>query len=354
MSKFLSKRLSSLIPYTPGEQPKNFDFIKLNTNESPFPPSPKAQAAAAEAAKRLELYPDPQCKLLTESVAASLGLSSDQVLMTNGSDEILYFSFLAFCDSSTPAVMADITYGFYKVYADLCGVEKTVIPLKEDFTIDVDAFCRAKGTIFIANPNAPTGLFLSLEQIERILSSDPHRIVLIDEAYVAFGGESAVKLIAKYDNLIVTRTFSKSHSMAGARLGFGAASKAVIGDLNTVKYSINPYNINSMTMSAGLGVMSDEEYTLANCNTVIENREYASRELRNLGFTVTNSVTNFIFCAHPTIGGEEINSKLREKGILVRHFKQERITNYNRITVGSLSQMKSLIKALEEIIEEKK
>jgi len=353
MSGFLSKRLSSLIPYTPGEQPKMLDLIKLNTNESPFPPSPKAQKAAAEAAKRLELYPDPQCRRLTQAVASNLGLDPDQVLMTNGSDEILYFAFLAFCDSDTPAVMADITYGFYKVYADLCGVKKNVIPLKDDFTVDVDGFCNAEGTVFLANPNAPTGLLLPLCDVERILSSKPDRVVLVDEAYVDFGGESAIKLLDRYDNLIVTRTFSKSRSMAGARLGFGAASKELIGDLNTVKYSINPYNINSMTMAAGLGVMADEEYTLENCRSIISNREYTCAELKKMGFTLSDSKTNLIFCAHPDVDGSEIYSRLREKGILVRHFDQERIKNHNRITVGSLEQMQSLLKALEEILKEK-
>ena len=220
------------------------------------------------------------------------------MLVTNGSDEILNFAFMAFCDESRPAIFPDITYGFYPVFAELNGVPYTEIPLREDFTIDTAAYHNKKSTIFIANPNAPTGIALPLSQIEEIVAKNPDSVVLIDEAYVDFGTESAISLIPKYDNLLVTQTFSKSRSMAGARLGFGAGNAALIRDLNTVKYSTNPYNINRMTMAAGIGVIEDEEYTRKNCRAIMENREYTVAELKKLGFCATDSRANFIFVKH--------------------------------------------------------
>lgn len=339
------------MPYTPGEQPKDKKYIKLNTNESPFPPSQKAVKLAAQAAQELMLYPDPECKALTEKIAKSLGLEFENLLVTNGSDEILNFAFMAFCDDEHPAVFADITYGFYSVFADLNRVPYKEIPLNEDFSLPVDKFIKEKGTLFIANPNAPTGLALSLDQIEKIVASDPERIVLIDEAYVDFGGKSAVTLIPKYDNLIVTQTFSKSRSMAGARLGFGAANAELISDMNTIKYSTNPYNINRMTMAAGIGVMEDEEYTKQNCKKIIKNREFTMLKLKELGFEMTDSKTNFIFAKHPKFSGEYIYNTLRERGVLVRHFSKPRLCEYNRITVGSIEEMQTLIQILSEVVK---
>ncbi len=354
MSKFLSSKYNALTPYTPGEQPKERKYNKLNTNESPFPPSQKAIEKAAEAAKSLELYSDPEAKKLTEAIAATCGVTPDCVLATNGSDEILNFAFMAFCDKEHPAIFPDITYGFYSVFADLNGVPYEEIPLREDFSINVDDYVGASKTIFIANPNAPTGIALSLDEIERIVASNPENVVVIDEAYVDFGGESAIPLTKKYDNLLVTQTFSKSRSMAGARLGFGVGCPALIADLNTIKYSTNPYNVNSMTMAAGLGVLSDPEYTAKNCRTVIENREWTVERLKELGFTMTDSRANFIFAKHSAIDGGELYTKLRERGILVRHFTKPRISQYNRITVGSRAQMEELVSAIKTILEEKK
>ena len=354
MSKFLSSKYKSLTPYTPGEQPKERKYNKLNTNESPFPPSKKAIEAAAEAAKSLELYSDPEAKKLTEAIAETCGVTPDCVLATNGSDEILNFAFMAFCDKDTPAIFPDITYGFYSVFAELNGVPYEEIPLREDFSIDPDDYIGAKKTVFIANPNAPTGISLSIDTIERIVASNPDNVVVIDEAYVDFGGESAIPLTKKYDNLLVTQTFSKSRSMAGARLGFGVGCPALIADLNTIKYSTNPYNVNSMTMAAGLGVLSDPEYTAKNCKAVIENREWTVEKLKALGFTMTDSRANFIFAKHSEIDGGELYLKLRERGILVRHFTKPRISQYNRITVGSREQMEELVKAISSILEEKK
>ncbi len=354
MSRFFSDKFASLVPYTPGEQPKVGDFIKLNTNESPFPPSEKAVTAAAEAAKQLQLYPDPECRRLTEAVADTLGVRPDEVLLTNGSDEILHFAFMAYCDEKHPAVFPDITYGFYPVFAKINNVPYTEIPLREDFTVGIRDYLSLDKTIFIANPNAPTGLSLSRGDVEKILKSNPDTVVVIDEAYVDFGGESCVPLIRKYDNLLVTQTFSKSRSMAGGRLGFGVGNRALIQDLNTVKYSINPYNINAMTMAAGLGVLSDPDYTAKNCRTVIENRTYTAAALKALGFTLTDSRANFVFAKHPAFPGDSLYKKLRSRGILVRHFTGPRIADYNRITIGSRAEMEVLIKTITELLEERK
>ncbi len=350
MSRFMSEKFEKLTPYTPGEQPKERRYIKLNTNESPFPPSKKAVKKASLEARNLMLYPDPECRVLTEKIAKSLSLSYDSVLVTNGSDEILNFAFMAFCDEKKGAAFPDITYGFYKVFAELYNIPYEEIPLKEDFTVDIENYFNKGKTIFIANPNAPTGISLSLSEIEEILKHNKDSVVVIDEAYVDFGGESAVSLIGKYDNLLVTQTFSKSRSMAGARLGFGCGNPELIRDLNTIKYSTNPYNINKMTMAAGIGVMEDEKYTKDNCKKIIEIREKTKESLKALGFTLTDSVANFIFAKHKEKSGEEIYKSLREKGILVRHFDKERIKDYNRITVGSEKEMASLIKALSEIL----
>ncbi len=354
MSKFLSKKYAALTPYIPGEQPKERKYNKLNTNESPFPPSEKAIEAAMTAAKSLQLYSDPEAKKLCEKLEEVCDVAPDCVLPTNGSDEILNFAFMAFCDEEHPAVFADITYGFYSVFAELNRVPYVIKPLRDDFTIDVDDYCGNCGTVFIANPNAPTGILLSLDDIERIVKSNTDNVVIIDEAYIDFGGESAVPLTKKYKNLLVTQTFSKSRSMAGARLGFGVACPELIADLNTIKYSTNPYNVNSMTMAAGLGVLADEEYTRANCKAVIENREWTVGELKKLGFEMTDTKANFIFAKSDKIDGGELYSKLRERGILVRHFTKDRIAQYNRITVGSRDQMAELVDAISQILEETK
>ncbi|MBQ7960834.1 MAG: histidinol-phosphate transaminase [Clostridia bacterium] len=353
MSRFFSSKFLSLTPYTPGEQPKIMNLVKLNTNESPFPPSQKAVSAAVEAAEILQLYSDPTASTLTSKMAEILGVTPEQVLMTNGSDEILNFAFMAYCDKETSVAFPDITYGFYPVFAQLYNIDFEEIPLDENFRIRVSDYLGINKTIFIANPNAPTGIALSLAEIEEIVKSNPDNVVVIDEAYVDFGGESAVCLVDKYENLLVTGTFSKSRSMAGARLGFGVASKAIIQDLNTIKYSTNPYNINRMTMAAGIGALEDEEYTKANCNIICENREYTVAELKKLGFEMTDSSANFIFAKHRTVSGSEIYTKLREKSILVRHFNAPRICEYNRITIGTREQMDKFLNAIREILEGK-
>ena len=352
MSRYFSEKYTSLTPYTPGEQPRDQQYIKLNTNESPFPPSPKAQQRATEEAVKLALYSDPTCGALTAEAARVLGVDEDEIIFSNGSDEVLNFAFMAFCDESHPAIFPDITYGFYKVFAQLNGVPYQQIPLKEDFTIDIGEYIGKNATVFIANPNAPTGLYLGLDKIEAIVKSNPHNIVVIDEAYIDFGGESAIPLTQKYDNLLVVQTFSKSRSMAGARLGFAVGCKALIQDLNTIKYSTNPYNVNRMTMAAGLGALEDDAYFRANCKKIMDNRAWTTAELEKMGFTVLPSLTNFVFAKNDAIPGEELYLQLKAKGILVRHFDTPQLTDYVRITIGDEAQMGAFIRTTKEILEE--
>ncbi len=354
MSGFFSKKYASLTPYTPGEQPRERKYLKLNTNESPFPPSPIAQRLAREEAGDLQLYSDPTCKTLTAVTAQYYGVDEDELIFTNGSDEILNFAFMAFCDNDTPAVFPDVTYGFYPVFANLNGVPYTEIALNGDFTVNVPDYLNVGKTVFIANPNAPTGIALPLSDIEEIVKKNPGNVVVIDEAYVDFGAESAVSLIHKYNNLLVTQTFSKSRSLAGARLGVGIACRELIADLNTIKYSTNPYNVNRMTMAAGVGAITDTEYFERCRAEIIRVRGKTAEQLEKMGFTLTDSMTNFLFAKHEKVGGMELYLALKEKGVLIRHFETERLRDYNRITVGSDDQMDAFLAAVKEVLEEKK
>lgn len=360
MSRFFSSKYADLEPYVPGEQPQDQKYVKLNTNESPFPPSDNAKAKAARAAERLQLYPDPDFKVLAEKLAehfaqeAGIDVTKENVIVTNGSDEVLNFAFMAFCNETAPAIFPDITYGFYPVFADMNRVPYREIPLDGDFRIRPDDYMNARGTLFIANPNAHTGNALSRSQIEEILKGNPDNLVIIDEAYVDFGAESAMPLVDKYDNLLVVQTFSKSRSLAGARLGFGIGSKELIQDLNTIRNSTNPYNINGMTMAAGIGVLEDDAYTKDNCQKIIANRKYTKDALESMGFQLTDSVGNFIFMKHPEIDGGQIYETMKRKGVLIRHFTKERIKDYNRVTIGSREQMETFIRVLGEVIEELK
>ena len=352
MSRFLVEKYKGRKPYTPGEQPQDKKYVKLNTNESPYPPSEKAVGLAEQELERLMLYPDPDQTRLLDLLAEEYGVGRDSVIVTNGSDEVLNFAFMAYCDGARPAVYADITYGFYSVFADINAVPTTVIPLEEDLSIDIDKYIAARGTVFIANPNAPTGIALPVEEIERLLASDPERVVVIDEAYVDFGAESCIPLVNKYKNLLVTQTFSKSRSMAGARLGFGIGSPELIDDLVRIKYSTNPYNVNRVTAAAGIGALLDREYFEENCRRIIAQREYAASELSALGFDMTPSVSNFLFVRSPAIGGEELYLALMERGVLVRYFSSPRIADRVRITVGSMEQMQILVSNIKEILED--
>ncbi len=352
MSRFLSEKYKTLVPYVPGEQPRDMKYVKLNTNESPFPPSARAVEEAEKEAARLNLYSDPECTALREVLAKRLDVKPGNLLITNGSDEILNFAFMSYCDDRHPAAFADITYGFYPVFADINRVPYTEIPLKEDFSIDCRDYLGIGKTVFIANPNAPTGMVLPVSEIEEIIKSNPDNIVVVDEAYVDFGNESCIPLIKKYDNLIVTQTFSKSRAMAGARLGYGVACEALINDMNSVKYSTNPYNVNKMSMAAGLGSILDDEYNMNNCKTIVETRAYTVEKLKELGFEVLPSGSNFVFAKNEKIDGGELYEKLKKRGVLIRHFTKERIRDYNRITIGTREQMDIFLANVSEILKE--
>ena len=350
MSRFFSSKYSSLEAYNPGEQPKDMQYIKLNTNESPFPPSPKVTEYAKLESEKLNLYSDPESRALTQKAADLFGVKYENVLMTNGSDEILNFAFMAFCDDKKGIAFPSISYGFYPVFAELNHIPYKEIPLKDDFSINVDDYCNIGMNVVIANPNAPTGLALSVEDIEKIVTTNADSVVIIDEAYVDFGAESVIPLTKKYDNLLVTQTFSKSRSLAGARLGFGIGNEALIADLNTIKYSTNPYNVNRMTSAAGIAALEDNDYYMNNCKTIAENREYTKAELAKLGFETLDSKANFIFTRCDKIGGGEFYLTLKKMGILVRHFSKPIISDYVRITIGTKEQMDALLTATKEIL----
>lgn len=355
MSRFLSKRLEGLESYTPGEQPQDKKYIKLNTNESPFPPSPEVIKAINTAeVSALNLYPDPKTSSAKKAVsehynAQHYKIDEDEIILGNGSDEILAFSFFAFCDKETGVCFPDISYGFYEVYADLYNFKKEIIPLDDDFRVVPEDYFNKNKTIFIANPNAPTGLMLSLDDIERILRHNQKNVVVIDEAYVDFGCESAVGLIHKYDNLLVVQTFSKSRNLAGARLGMAIGNKELISDLNRIKFSFNPYNINRLSLLCAEAAMKDTKYFKKCTAEIIGVREFLTAELRAAGFTVTDSKTNFVFVKNEKISGMELYLRLKEKGILVRHWESERIKDYVRITIGTQEQILTLIKALKSL-----
>ena len=353
MSKFLSREASRLAPYTPGEQPTDAQYIKLNTNESPFPPSPKVVKALSRAELlKLNLYSDPTCGQLVEAIAKRYELQPENVLTGNGSDEILAFAFRAFCGEGKPLAYADITYGFYKSQVALFGLEAKVIPLREDFTLNVDDYMDFPGTIVIANPNAPTGMTVPRADIQRLLEADPERVVIVDEAYVDFGGESCVPMIYRYENLLVVQTMSKSRSLAGGRVGFALGSPALISALNRVKYSFNPYNVNRLSIIAGAVAVEDEPYFQTCTAAVRNNRAWTVRELEELGFTVLPSSANFIFAKSDKLPGGELYRKLKENGILVRWFDADRIRDYVRITIGSLEQMTALVDEIARLLEE--
>ena len=351
MSRFFSEKYKELKPYVPGEQPRDRSYIKLNTNESPFPPSPKAVEYAAKAAQNLQLYSDPTCTSIKETMAQLKGVKTSQLFFGNGSDEVLYCAFLAFCDHTCGAIFPDISYGFYKVFAQFTGIPYTQIPLEEDFSVAIEPYFGAGKTVFIANPNAPTGKLLTLSQIETLLQKNPNNVVVIDEAYIDFGGETSIPLTKKYDNLLVIGTFSKSRSMAGARLGFAIGNKALIRCLNTIKYSFNPYNVDRMAMAAGVGALEDKDYFRTNCEKIMDTRAWTTEALEKLGFTVLPSLTNFVFAKHDRIPGKTLCAKLREQGILVRHFDTPRLTDYLRITIGSQEQMEAFAGAITNILE---
>ena len=353
MSRYFTSELERLEPYTPGEQPQDQQYIKLNTNESPFPPSPKVMKALTRAeVLKLNLYSDPTCAALNAAIAKHFELQPENVLSSNGSDEVLAFAFRAFCGEGKGVAFADITYGFYKSQVALFGLEATRIPLREDFTLNVDDYMDFPGTIVIANPNAPTGIAVPRADIQRLLEADPDRVVIVDEAYVDFGAESCVPMIFRYDNLLVVQTMSKSRSLAGGRVGYALGSPALIEALNRVKYSFHPYNVNRLSMLAGAAAVEDDAYFQKCTAAVAGNREWTRKELEALGFTVLPSSANFLFAKSDSISGEDLYRRLKENGILVRWFDADRIRDYVRITIGSLEQMVALVDQLDQMMQE--
>lgn len=352
MSRYLTPTLAGLSPYTPGEQPQDQQYIKLNTNESPYPPSPAVVAAVnAAEVEKLRLYSDPACAQLLAAAAEYHGLSPDEIMPGNGSDENLFFALRAFCDEQHPLAYADVTYGCYSVWCNLMHIPSHILPLEADFSIDPTKYYGLNETIVIANPNAPTGLALPRSAIEGILKANPNNVVIVDEAYVDFGGESCVPLIHQYDNLLVVQTFSKSRQLAGARLGLAMGNAALIADLNRVKFSLNPYNINRLTLKAGEAALKDTAYFDATRQKIMDTRAWTAKELANRGFSLTDSRSNFLFARTDRMEGGALYRALKEKGILVRHFDSPRIADYLRITIGTQAQMEALIKALDEILE---
>lgn len=352
MNTYLDERFAALEEYTPGEQPKDQAYIKLNTNESPYAPGPATVAAVADAAAatRLRLYSDPDSTKLKRAIAGLYGVESSNVFVSNGSDDILNFVFMGFCGKGV--MFPEISYGFYEVFAELHGTDFVKVPLKEGFVIDPEDYVGKNKTVVIANPNAPTGRAITLDDISRIAGANGREPVIIDEAYVDFGGTTAVELTREFDNLLVVQTFSKSRSLAGARLGFALGSKTLIRDLEKLKYSTNPYNVNSVTAAAGTAAIGENGDYMENCSRIAATREWTVEKLTELGFQVIPSLANFIFVKNDVIDGERLYRELKERKILVRHFGSEAIRQYNRITIGTRDEMEKLVAEIGDIIDD--
>jgi len=350
MNRYWSAAARHIAPYTPGEQPRDRKYIKLNTNECPYPPSPKVLEAMRQAADgTLRLYPDPECLELRQVIAEACRVKTSQVFSGNGSDEILAFAFMAFFDRGEPILFPDITYSFYEVYADLFRLDPCLVPLREDFSIEPGDYNRQNGGIVLANPNAPTGRGMPLADVRRILDLQPERVVLIDEAYIDFGGESVIPLIGEYPNLLVVQTLSKSRALAGLRLGFAVGDEGLMEGLNRIKNAINSYTVDRIAMAGGIAAMRDEAYFRQTTSRIMATRERTAAGLKALGFAVVPSQANFLFIAHPGCPGEVLFKRLRERGILVRYFKRPRIDNYLRVTVGTDEDMEGLLQALRDM-----
>lgn len=351
MSRYLKPQYKDLEAYVPGEQPRDMQYIKLNTNESPYPPAPSVQEVMnCDEVALLRLYPDPTGRMLKEKLAELYGLRPENVYLSNGSDDILNFAFMAFGHNG--AVFPDITYGFYQVFGDLYGINCQKIPLKEDFSVDYRDYCNLNKLVVVANPNAPTGMQIPTAAVEEIVKSNPNAVVLIDEAYVDFGGESCYRLVGKYDNLLVVRTFSKSRCLAGARLGYALGSEELINDLEKLKYSTNPYNVNRMTLRIGEATVDAETYYREKCRLIAQTRKETTLQLRDMGFSVLDSSANFLFAMYPGKDGAWLYEQLKKRGILVRHFQKPRIHPYIRITIGTHEQMNVFITTLKKMIQE--
>ncbi|MDR2616179.1 MAG: aminotransferase class I/II-fold pyridoxal phosphate-dependent enzyme [Oscillospiraceae bacterium] len=354
MSRFLSRERRGLVPYTPGEQPRGEKLIKLNTNEAPFPPPQSVVDAASAAARGVNLYSDPEGTELRAALAEYHGVSARNISLGNGSDETLAFAFAAFGGADSPFAFPDVTYGFYPVFAALFGVPFTEIPTDSALGIRPEDYIGLGKNIVLANPNAPTGEALPIDDVKRIADSNPNNVVIIDEAYADFWGETAIPLTERCENLLVVRTYSKSRFFAGARLGYAVGNAILTGDLETVRYSFNPYNLNSMTLAAGARALTEDAYYKTRWREITETREETQKALRALGFETTRSQANFIFARYVGISGAELMSALRERGLLTRALSRERVLDRLRITVGTPEQMKTLVGAAEEIIGTRK
>ena len=352
MSRYWSELVNELTPYVPGEQPKTHNLIKLNTNENPYPPSTLAiKAMQAEASEKLRLYPDPESSDLKQCLADYYDVKSNQVFIGNGSDEVLAHCFQALLKHDKPLLFPDITYSFYPVYSQLYKIEYKQIPLDREFNIQLNDFYPENGGVIFPNPNAPTGKLLELHEIETFLDNNTESVVVVDEAYIDFGGETAIKLIDKYPNLLVIQTLSKSRSLAGLRVGFAIGQADLIEALERVKNSFNSYPMDRFSTAGAMAAFKDDDYFKQQCQKIIDSREWLNEQLVELGFNVVPSKTNFIFSSHEEHSAETIALKLREKKIIVRHFKQERIENYLRITVGTQEECQALVEALIVILE---
>lgn len=351
MSRYLKEELQVLRAYTPGEQPQDQAYIKLNTNESPYPPAPSVAAAITrQEVEQLRLYSDPTGAELKEKLAGLYGVEPENVFLSNGSDEVLNFAFLAF--GAEGVAYPDISYGFYPVFAQLYQLDAVEIPLKEDFTVDYRDYCGIGRMVVLANPNAPTGRSIPVAEIRQICQTNRDHVVLIDEAYVDFGGETALPLVQEFDNLLVTRTFSKSRCLAGGRLGYAFGSRALIEDLEKIKYSTNPYNLDRLTLRLGVATVEAEDYYREKCAAICRTRQWTAGQLEALGFQVLPSLTNFLFAKTEAMDGQALYQALKRRGILVRHFSNPRICQYNRITIGTQAQMEQLVQTLKEVLYE--
>jgi histidinol-phosphate aminotransferase len=354
MSRFLNAKYAGLHPYVPGEQPKDRDYIKLNANEISLPPSPKVKEALSKGViDGLGKYSDPHAKTLCEAIGEYYKINPANIFIGNGSDEILSFCFTTFFAENSKVCFPDITYDFYKDYALTFGVDFLEMPIRDDFTIDIDGYIKTDRHIIIANPNALTGLFLSLPDVEKIIVSNPNRLVIIDEAYVDYDNESSVPFAVKYPNVVVIQTFSKSRNLAGARIGFAVASKDIIDDLNDIKFTFNPMNISSMAIAAGVAAVGDTAYLKECVGMIIRNREHAKKAFEQLGFSVVASRANFFLLTRPGLDPKEYCARLKDMGILVRRYDSPRIENYTRITIGTAREMDAVINATKMILKEK-
>jgi histidinol-phosphate aminotransferase len=350
MSQYWTDIVNQLDPYVPGEQPQDQQYVKLNTNENPYPPSPKViEALNTYDKQRLKLYPDPESKKLCTALAGRYGVELENVFVGNGSDEVLAHAFQAFFKQDKPLLYPNISYSFYPVYCGLYQIEFKTIPLKPDFSIDVNDYQLDNGGIIIANPNAPTGRVLPLSDIEKLCQSSSS-VVIIDEAYIDFGAESAIPLTLKYDNLLIIQTFSKARSLAGLRLGFAIGHKDLIEGLNRIKNSFNSYPVDSLAQAAAVASIEDDAYFQQGCRQIIETRESMTQQLSDLGFKVLPSSANFIFAEHESRSAEELYLALKQKGVLVRYFNKPLINNFLRITVGTDEETRALIEKLHSIL----